>query len=217
MRRTIGILLVGCVAALSLAQQSHAAPLISGAIGASLEAEPTGGSVIASLLSPFTVPGKFSGTLLSEVYQGDTSNPYGGLTFVYTLSNTSVLPESNPITAVTINGYTGSLTDVSYNTPGHAPTSIDRLTPDTVGFRFPEPLFIPGFGFFGAGTLLPGMTSASLIVQSDLPSYTTNVAQVIDGAVINVAALVPVIPEPSTLVLAGLGVALAGLAVRRKR
>lgn len=216
MRRTgIVLLLLGCVALFS-ASNTYAATLgVGGSIVANLEAEPVGASLIASLLSPYSGTG-FSGNLLSEVYAGDTSNPYGGLTFVYTILSSG--SSSAAVTALTINGYEDSLTDASYNTPGVAPTTIDRLSADTVGFRFQIPTYFPPplDVTIGNGVITPGATSASLIVQTNMPWYTTDTAQVIDGTIAGTFALVPV-PEPSTFAMAGLGMALAWFVVRRKR
>lgn len=186
-------------------------------VGSSLfnpvEPAPTG-AVIDTLVSPFSVPGKYAGTLTSRVIQGDGTNPYGGLTFEYVLASSSL--STNPLTAVTINGYATSLTDASYVAGNRAPTTVDRLTADVVGFRFVAPVFIPGFGLYGNGALSPGETSSRLIIQTNLSGYRTDTAQVIDGAVTTVAAFAPV-PEPASVLLAGLGAILAIGYVRTRR
>ena len=55
------------------------------------ETDPTGGTVLSSLSAPF-VAGTYSGTLISQVISGDPSNPLGGLTFTYLLTNNLGMP-----------------------------------------------------------------------------------------------------------------------------
>jgi hypothetical protein len=186
----------------------QAAPLAVGgtqfpAVG---EPDPTGGVVVgAPLVSPFAVPGFFIGTLTSTAIAGDPSNPLGGLTFVYDLTNAPGSP--NAIARMTVEDFTGFLTDASYETVpapvGLPPTLIDRLTADTVGF---------GFLGFGPGPLFPGMTSARLVVQTNAPAAILSEANIIDSGSITVPALGPV-PEPASL---GLLAAAGVLAIRRR-
>ena len=166
----LGFFLIGA-AVCGMSRLEAATLSVGSSIFNPVESAPTG-TIVDTLVSPFTVPGKYSGTLTSRVIQGDGTNPYGGLTFEYVLSND--LLSINPLTAVTINGYASSLTDASYVAGGRAPTTVDRLTADVVGFRFVAPVFIPGFGLYGNGALSPGETSSRLVIQTDLNGYRTD-------------------------------------------
>lgn len=172
------------------------------------EAEPVGGAVVAGPLVLNFGAGQYSGTLISTVISGDTSNTLGGLTFVYELINDAKSIDS--IGRLTINGFAGSQTDASYGLPvpalAQVPTLVDRsLSGNVVGFSFVGPPL-------GLGALLPGTASALLIVQTDAPQYVTSFASVIDGTVNTVGTYAPV-PEPASLALLAIGL---GLIVRRR-
>ncbi len=203
--------------ALALSSAAFAAPLLPGTslFTAPVEAAPIG-TVVASLASPFAT-GLYSGTLYSFVLSGDVSNPHGGLTFVYYMANdvTSI----NSLNRLTLNGFAGWLTDASTDPAGGPipaipvlpppvrPVATDRdLTSNVVGFSFLS--ILPGFT-----RIAPGQISRGLVIQTDAPFFTTNIGNVIDGAVTTAPILVPAIPAPGA---AGL-VILGGLAIARRR
>ena len=172
------------------------------------ETSPVGGTVLFNTGPvPFTA-GSFSGTLTSEAIAGDTSNPYGGLTFTYEIDNFSA--SSDDIARMTVSSFGLFLTDASYNstTPvgGLAPMSITRSANGAVlGFNFLVP------------SLSPGNASALLVVQTDSPTWVHSGASLIDGSSTTVNSLAPV-PEPSTFCLAGLGLlGLLGYNWQRRR
>lgn len=205
------------IAAFGLTVSAIAAPLPPGSVlfGPSTETDPTGGSSVATLSAPFTVAGAFSGTLTTDVISGDTSNPFGGLTFVYTITNDGVAGP-NSIGRLSLSEFAAFSADGSYQIPlavgAVAPASIDRNpSGDVVGFNFVPVASDPATGF-----LAPGATSAKIVIQTDATAYVTGAfASVIDGGVGTVSAIVPV-PEPSTVVLSLVGLAGAALFARRR-
>ena len=210
-------LAVAACAFLLAVAPAGATPITAGqSITAVGENQPVGGTLVGGTGTAlgFT-SATFSGTLTSSVITGDTSNPYGGLTFTYLLSNDSISPDA--IERITVNSFAGFQTDVSFLSPGPGvqPTVSDRsASGNTMGFSFVGPPLSV------LGTVSPGQSGALLVVQTDATYYAMTTAQVIDGSVATVASYGPVmlIPEPSTLVLAGCGLlAICGAASRSRR
>ena len=194
---------IACVVVGLFVSAVCASPILPGQtiVQFSAEPDPVGGVLVAPILTLPFVTGTFSGTLTSMVISGDTTNALGGLTFVYTITNDAKGPDA--IHRLTVNGYTGFLTDGSYQAAaGQKPTTIDRgANGDVIGF-----------GFIGAplgfGELPPGAPSTPLVVQTNAPAYRETFASVIDGTVTTVRTYSPVIPEPVTLGLMAIGMGL---------
>jgi hypothetical protein len=211
MRITTTARTLGCIFCALVTPHAWAIPMGPGMVAlAAPEPDPVGGVVVAGPLVTPMVGGAFTATLTSTVIQGDVSNPLGGLTFVYQVFNS---PNSfDAIGRVTVTGYSGWLTDMSYQTPGPVglpPTLMDRsFTGDAVGFSFIGPPL-------GLGVLLPGATSAMLVVQTNAPAFAPSMANVIDGALARGPSLAPV-PEPASMMFLAAGL-LVGVRVRCRR
>jgi len=174
------------------------------------EPDPVGGVVLATTGPVPFVGLSFSGTLTSTVILGDPSNPFGGLTFTYLLSN--ALLSTDSIGRLTVNGWDMLPTDASYQIPaaGLPPTTVDRsVNANVIGFNFIPPVL-------GFGALMPGMASALLVVQTPGAIYTTSFASVIDGTVVSPIPTFAPIPEPTTVALVVFGL-LGTLALCRRR
>lgn len=203
-----------CVALIMalLAATADAAPLAPGALLTPVPAEagPTGGVVLATQTSPF-VSTTYTGELVSSVIQGDTTNALGGLTFTYVLRN---ITGTHSINRLSINGFDGFTTDVSASSPVAAGTIVpaysDRESSGTsIGFSW---VAAP----IGSGAVGPGQSSATLVVQTNSPVFVPTSAFVLDGFPAGMLAFAPV-PEPSTFVLAGSGLALMAYGFSRRR
>src|SRR5690242_9278280 len=85
--RKLAVAALAAVVFGGLSSFSSAALLVPGSVVlATNEPNPVGGTVVATVTSPFNTP-TFNGTLTTQVIQGDTSNSLNGLTFTYQLVN----------------------------------------------------------------------------------------------------------------------------------
>ncbi|HYD01668.1 MAG TPA: hypothetical protein VEB22_10620 [Phycisphaerales bacterium] len=166
---------------------------------------------IATLSTPFTYSGigtPFSGILNSYVYNSDPLN-VGGLTFVYTVTNTSANTEA--FGAMTVNGFGGWAIDGSTDATAPAPLPFD-IYRSISGGEVTSYYATTGIPFHGV--VMPGMTSGPTILRTNATAWTLNIGAVINGSVAgNIDILAPV-PTPGSAALLGLGTLAA---FRRRR
>lgn len=181
-------------------------------IAASPSAFPTGGSVLQNYTYSFTgtsSEGTIQGTVTSDVIHGDTSNPYGGLTFEYFLTLTGV---NDVVGAFSAGGYAGFQTDVSYNPNGPgggvAPSSFSR---SPAGVNGGNTLTF----FFSSPNISPGQSGAEIVVQTSASSFTLGSGNVMDSEGSPLTLLTPV-PEPEIGSLAAMGLGALFIFLRRK-
>lgn len=173
-----------------------------------LASEPDDAHLLAQTNFSFT-SGAFSGTLISKVWESDESNPWGGLTFTYKLSNASSCTESLGLFA--LRGFKDSLIDVNYSGAGIAPRTVSR---SSAGNEIT-------FGFFtrhSEETLLPGDTSAWLVIQTGCDTWGINQLVGMDSFEVVATTFAPVaVPEPTTALLTMLTSMLGVLMAKRRK
>lgn len=154
----------------------------------------------------------YSGTLVNTVYR-DAS---GFLVFTYQVNNNATSTGEIDRLTTTNFGLPGLTTNVGYSQTGSQliPASSDRNLGlgTTVGFE----------DFAGSG-IQAGQSSATLIIRTNATGNFANIGStnLINGGVTSVTTYSPLaaVPEPATLVLAGIGVPVASLLgfIRRRR
>ena len=204
-------LLLSALAFVPRAQASIYTLLPGDGITPASSAYPTGASILESTNYSF-MSATLDGTVTSTVYTGDTSNPYGGLTFTYLV--TLLSPQStDSADELTVGGFGGFQTDVSYNLSGSevAPAG-GPLEP---GFsRSDGTGDVLEFFWSANGGILPGETGALIVVQTSAQNAQVGMGGIIDSVPANVAVYAPV-PEPAIGSLFATG--LAALFVFRRR
>jgi hypothetical protein len=161
---------------------SAGAPLAPGTSVSPAPSGPTpGGTAVAGGVPvAFTAP-TFTGTLTSTVLSDDPTNPLGGLTFTYLLSDD--VGSSGEIERVAVVSFAGVMVNVDFvpNTGDVPPAYFNRSTGsgNTVDSAFVNPPF-------GLGSLQPGQTSDLLVVYTNSQVFTASTALVSDGSGIKV-------------------------------
>ena len=194
--------------ALAFALTSTAGPLLPGStVPVPTVPDSLGVTYETSLLTLIEQTPSLQSVLTALVWDAPASNPYGGLTFSYTLD--ASIFQADELHRLTIAGFDGFETYIEQSepVPGEAWTFATRdSNQDIVG----------GFVSLGAGEL-----SRRLVVHTDATDWTRVQGAAINGRSVNLTTLGPfnpedpVVPEPRHwAMLAGLG--LLGLAVFRR-
>jgi len=176
---------------------------------------PVGGIVVAQSSLPY-VGADIQGTLVSKVWQGDPSNPFGGLTFTYEIL--TGLGSSAPVESFTVGNYGQLLADVSFSAfPGGGAVAVPGVAPVYAGRTLTGNIISYDFSLFGNPGIFPGQNSALLVVQTGVPFYATTIASVINAGSAQVLSFAPIaVPEPATFALFGAG-ALALMLARKRQ
>ena len=178
-----------------------------GFVNAQSSGYPVGGSTVATVTYNYS-SSTLLGTLTSKVISGDTSNPYGGLTFLYLVTVDGASPQV--ASRLTVSSFGGFATDVSYDTTISQTTVGTIVNPTSFGRSADGQVLRFSFDNPNIGD---AQGSALMVVQTDARFYGNGTTAVIDGSSANVSSLVPV-PEPATGAL--LLLATAAFALRRK-
>jgi hypothetical protein len=175
----------------------------------------SGATKVAELFrqSIFGPAGSPAGTVTSQVWTGNANNPYGlnAETFVYQIYAGSTSPTI--IEGFLANNFAGILTSVGYNTfwgPAGSiiPYTIDRNTPGSVDFRFPN---VQG------DAISPGGSSVTLVIDSNFTGTPgEGLSGVQDSVQGNVLTLTPNLPDGGMTVTL-LGFALMAIEGIRRR
>ena len=219
---TVPIIAAACI--ITMAPASQATPLVGTVLtspGATVFPTLTSaapGTLLASLVAPYsfaTTAGTTSGTLTSAVYR----NSSGTLDFYYQVMNSS--GSATDIAREIDTSFAGVTTWTGYRTDAVGPFVAGTVAPVTadrnvagsvVGFNFNPP---------ESAEILHGTTSDILVISTNSLLFTAGNASVIDGGTSTVASFAAVptsgVPEPTTTLLIGGGLAAVAILRRWKR
>jgi len=164
-----------------------------------------GGTQMAFTTGTMTTP-TWSATYSAWVYS-DPGNTFcnGCLDFLYQFTNNA--NSQDVLERFTGFSYAGFLTDVGFvPATGPAPISVDRSTTGAV----------VGFNYTGANNILPGQTTAMLVVETNAKTFGHGYLTAQDGTAAYADAFAPT-PDPATLGLLGSGLAVVGGYLRRRK
>jgi len=219
-------LLIACVAVLGIGLASplaHATLLAPGTQSATADTfSITSETLIASIQNAaLAPPGGSVGQTIFGTYSAWVYQEAGGtLDFLYQVNSTTSTTVVNRITASNFGAFT---TDVGYVSsgplppsassggvlPGNGSDTIDRSADgNTVGWNF------QANGGIGAGA-----NSVVLEIQTNATLSTAGILSVIDSTTSSNVAFEPtVVPEPSTMAIAGIGaLGMIGYGLRRRK
>lgn len=145
----------------------------------------------------------------SEWVYADPNNTFcvGCLDFVYQFTNSA--NSNDNLERFTGFSYAGFKTDVGFvPSTGPAPNQVDRTSGTGM---------VVGFDYQGANNIVPGQTTAKLVVETDALNFGTGFLTAQDGTATYAVGFAPSgVPDPATLGLLGSGLAIAGSVLRRR-
>ena len=169
-------------------------------------------------LSP--TPNTYSGTYTEFVYR-DSSNTVGScagqcLTFVIRVTDTT--GSADAIERVSTSIFSSAfLYNVGYSDSNGRNSLADPVNPLFINDSASG---VIGFDFSEGTGIMPGSTSAFLVIQTNATNYVPGTITTQDGGVAAVPAFMPsaATPEPSSLMLLGTGMlSAAGVAFRKRK
>lgn len=191
-----------------LAMATHVDLLPGSTVSAAAEAIP-GSSLVTSLVCNFVGKNaqnitKYTGTLYQEVRRDGSD---GDLIFVYWVKNNS--GSTDALSRITTTDYSNFFTEVAYVSGTGTPLS--DFTRSIISGS------VVGFNFSSATGLPHGATSAKMWIKVNSPYYTIGSTQMLNGAISDCQTYAPsAIPEPTSMVMLGMGLFGAGVKLRRK-
>jgi hypothetical protein len=167
------------------------------------EPDPVGATLVFSTGPVAFSAATFAGTMTSNVFNNDATNPFGpnALTFTYSITNGGASPHD--IERMSVASFGTFLTDASFQASAGVPPTIISRSDDgqVMGFNFISP------------AVDAGQTTSLLVVQTNATVFSPTTANLINGSVTTALSVAP-LPEPAA---ATLSLALGFAAAARRR
>jgi len=164
-----------------------------------------------------TVNGSVGGLSISIFEQVILDSGTGHLDFVYTVTNLAA--STNAVERFTVSNFGTGATGTNPNQVDAGYVSNTNVKPDTVDRPGGSSGDVIGWNFSTGGGILHGQSSDVLVVKTNADAFTAGFTSTIDGQAVNLAGYQPtVVPEPSTMAIAGLGaLGMIGYGLRRRK
>jgi len=199
--KRILITVLACFCVLGLTSTAKAITLVPGEIiNAPGNNAPPAASTVASIIAAPWVTLHATGTFSEWVYRNPT-----GLLFEYQITNNASSQVDDGVYEFTANDFSNFTTNVDAHPLLPNPTQLYRTGGLGSTVEFDN----------RASPILPGTTGELFWIQTNAQYYNTTLDGITADTTANVAALGPTIPEPSTMMLLGMGI--LGLFGLRKR
>jgi hypothetical protein len=190
-----------------------------GIVAASTTSVALPGTVLATQTQSFT-GANYTGKLVSTIISGDGTNPNGGLTFTYQLSNDAT--STGFLDGLQLPGFTGFLTSVGQQGSGISFFNVFRGLPG-LGIDGPG---VVDFRWAISNPIDPTENSQLLVIHTDATNWLDTSGRIIDGSFAAVQTYgptagvrggpLPAVPLPSA-VLMGIPTLLGAIFIARKR
>ena len=177
-------------------------PVPSGAVPTTASYTPSGTLVLEQgpQVSAYSQgSGTFSGTVTSWALSGDTSNPLGGLDFLYQIHNTG----STQVEGLSLGGFDSIVLDVGYITTAVLPAATGSVAGTIIPADATRSLSTIHWDYIGTSFTGGGTYGDILVVLTGMTGWEFANGSIQDTYSQNVQVLAAV-PEPTTMVAGAL-------------
>jgi hypothetical protein len=190
-------------------------------VGATSLAPDAFSAISGTVLASQTVTGSVtngSNTLSVSVFEEVVRDSgTGHLDFLYTVTNTGISGNDGVGRFTVSNFGSGTAGSNPFGLDGGYDSTTSGTTPNTIDRPSVDNGTVVGWDFTSG--IAVGATSQTLVIKTTADLFTAGTVAAIDGATVDLAGYQPtVVPEPSTMAIAGIGaLGLIGYGLRRRK
>jgi hypothetical protein len=200
--KTLTTAVVGLILSVATSQATfYNLPVPSGAVPTTASYTPAGTLVLEQgpQISVYSQgSGAFSGTVTSWALSGDTSNPLGGLDFLYQIHNTG----STQVEGLSLGGFDSIVVDVGYITTAVLPVATGSVAGTIIPADATRSLSTIHWDYIGTSFTGGGTYGDILVVLTGMTGWEFANGSIQDTYSQNIQILA--VPEPTTMVAGAL-------------